>query len=113
MNILKNAIDAIKEMKIKTDNESIRIKTSVTGHDKDRFVLIEITDTGPGITEKVQTRLFEPFFTTKAVGNGTVLGLSNTYGIIEDHNGSVKIESKPDQGATFKILIPLNPLTTG
>lgn len=113
MNILKNAIDAIKEKRIKTDNESIRIKTSVTGHAKDRFVSIEITDTGPGMTEKVRARLFEPFFTTKAVGKGTGLGLSITKRIIHDHNGSVEIESKPDQGASFKILIPLNPLTTG
>jgi signal transduction histidine kinase len=112
MNILKNAIDAIKEKRIKTDNESIRIKTSVTGHAKDRLVSIEITDTGPGITEKVRARLFEPFFTTKAVGKGTGLGLSITKRIIHDHNGSVEVESKPDQGAAFKILIPLNPLTT-
>jgi len=113
LNILKNAIDAIKDKQRKTDNESIRIKTSVTGYDNDRFVRIEITDTGPGIKENVQTRLFEPFFTTKAIGRGTGLGLSITKGIIQDHHGFIEIESKPDQGATFKISIPLNPLTTG
>jgi two-component system NtrC family sensor kinase len=69
-------------------------------------VVITISDNGPGIAQDIQDKIFEPFFTTKAVGEGTGLGLSVSYGIIKDHNGEIKINSTPGKGATFLIALP-------
>jgi signal transduction histidine kinase len=70
-------------------------------------VEIEIADTGPGIPPEILTKIFEPFFTTKDEGQGTGLGLSLVYGIVENHGGRIKADSKPDQGATFVIELPV------
>lgn len=68
---------------------------------------IRISDTGIGIAEEHIRKIFDPFFTTKTQGNGTGLGLSVAYGIIQEHGGSIAVESKPNQGATFTITLPL------
>ncbi|MEW6441771.1 MAG: ATP-binding protein [bacterium] len=99
MNILLNAAEAMEGKGILT------IRT-VLEPAQDR-VRIEIADTGPGIPEEVQPRIFEPFFTTKDVGKGTGLGLSIAYGIIENHRGTVSVRSRPGEGATFVICLPL------
>jgi nitrogen fixation negative regulator NifL len=70
-------------------------------------VLLAVADTGPGIPGEVLARIFEPFFTTKPVGQGTGLGLSICQGIIEKHGGSIRVDSKPGQGATFRIDLPV------
>ena len=67
---------------------------------------ISFTDNGPGIAPERIEEIFEPFFTTK--GNGTGLGLPITKKIIEGHGGTVKVESEPGCGATFKVLLPLS-----
>jgi signal transduction histidine kinase len=59
------------------------------------------------MTPSISERVFEPFFTTKPPGEGTGLGLSVSYGIIQAHNGAISVESTPDVGATFTILLPL------
>jgi len=71
-------------------------------------VLIQITDTGPGMNKETLQRIFEPFFSTKPVGDGTGLGLSICYGIIQEHNGTLDVQSRPDEGATFTIWLPLD-----
>ena len=107
MNILVNAIDAIKRKEGPSAAEEIRIKTSLVDKEDKRFVTIEFIDTGPGIPEQIQNRIFEPFFTTKDVGEGTGLGLSISLGIIESHGGTIKVESTPGKGANFRICLPL------
>ena len=73
---------------------------------KDR-VLIEIADTGPGISAENLEHIFEPFFTTKEEGKGTGLGLSVVYGIVENHGGSITARSIPGRGSTFTIELPI------
>jgi two-component system NtrC family sensor kinase len=68
---------------------------------------IEIADTGPGIPEKILPHIFEPFYTTKNEGEGTGLGLSLVYSIVENHGGHIKVASKPGEETTFIIELPL------
>ncbi len=70
-------------------------------------VILEVTDTGPGIPPEVLPRIFEPFFTTKPPGLGTGLGLSLCHGIVESHGGSIRVESRPGHGASFVIEFPV------
>lgn len=69
-------------------------------------VVIEINDTGQGIPEKNQAKIFDPFFTTKEEGQGTGLGLSVVYGIIQQHQGNITVQSTPGQGTSFFIHLP-------
>jgi len=69
-------------------------------------VSLVVADNGPGISVEVQDRIFEPFFTTKPTGQGTGLGLSLCRGILEGHGGSIRVESAPGQGATFRVELP-------
>jgi len=70
-------------------------------------VLINISDTGTGITQENQARIFDPFFTTKPTGKGTGLGLAVSYGIIRDHGGEIRVNSSPGEGSTFSIVLPV------
>jgi len=69
-------------------------------------VRLTFTDTGIGMDTQVLGRIFEPFFTTKAVGKGTGLGLSTVFGIVRQHRGWLEVESKPNQGTTFRVYFP-------
>jgi signal transduction histidine kinase len=71
---------------------------------------VSISDTGGGIPKEVKDKIFEPFFTTKEVGKGTGLGLSICFGIIEEHKGTIEIETEKGQGTTFIIIIPAKPV---
>ncbi|HVH42002.1 MAG TPA: HAMP domain-containing sensor histidine kinase [Labilithrix sp.] len=72
-----------------------------------RCAIVEVADTGTGITPENLERIFEPFFTTKAVGEGTGLGLSVTHGIVEDHGGWMKAESQVGRGTRFRLYLPV------
>ncbi len=99
-NLLDNAIDATK---------GAGIIHLITRHENN-FVMVEVSDNGPGILPENLPRLFEPFFTTKEVGAGTGLGLDITYRIIRQHGGTIQVDSVP--GATrFIVRLPLTPQT--
>ena len=108
MNILSNAIDALREPGDKMtgkDQPCIQIRTETTGHN---WVKIRIVDNGPGIHETVKSKLFDPFFTTKEPGEGTGLGLSICYQIItEKHHGRLWCHSSAAPGTEFIIEIPI------
>lgn len=103
MNILNNAVHALSDNLDSINDPRILIKTKAfTDH-----VLIEIEDNGPGMPEHVKHRIFEPFFTTKPVGRGTGLGLSIVYSIIENHKGTLAVETEEGKGTTFIITLPI------
>jgi signal transduction histidine kinase len=72
-------------------------------------VLISVRDTGVGMTPDVQARVFEPYFSTKEAGEGTGLGLSLAYAIIQDHGGDIQLSSTPGEGSSFVIDLPAAP----
>ncbi len=76
-------------------------------------VELSVTDTGHGISEENLRRIFDPFFTTRDVGEGTGLGLSICYGIVRDHGGQIRVDSRVGAGTTFSILLPAQPADTG
>jgi len=67
---------------------------------------LAIRDTGCGIAPELLDRIFDPFFTTKGVGEGTGLGLSVSYGIVNDHAGTIEVDSAPGRGSRFTVLLP-------
>jgi len=71
------------------------------------YVVMTVSDTGTGMDADTLTRMFDPFFTTKPLGQGTGLGLAMVYGIARQHDGVVEAESRPGQGATFTLSLPL------
>ena len=99
LNLLVNAESAMEGAEIRHLN--------VTTQKKQGAVQIVISDTGHGMSETVLQRVFEPFFTTKPPGKGTGLGLSVSYGIIQQHEGTITVDSTPEIGTTFTILLPL------
>ena len=72
-------------------------------------LVLEVHDTGEGIRPEHMEKLFTPFFTTKGEGKGVGLGLAVVYGIVQDHNGDIDVESKPEVGTTFRVVLPIGP----
>ena len=101
MNLVSNAAEAMEGKK----GGQLTIKTSYSLHDNKTKVTIK--DTGVGIPQEDITKLFEPFFTTKKKGKGVGLGLSVVYGIVNEHGGSIHVQSQPGQGTQFVLEFPL------
>ena len=102
MNILDNAQDAMGASGTLTINV-YRVDTNVK---------IEFIDTGKGIPKENLSKVFDPFFTTKAVGKGTGLGMSISYRVIKDHNGTIEVESEVGVGTKFTITLPINHVSS-
>ncbi|HWF85556.1 MAG TPA: ATP-binding protein [Vicinamibacterales bacterium] len=81
-------------------------------HDAEQeCVILEINDDGPGIPDNLQPKIFDPFFTTKEVGKGTGLGLTVAYAIVQEHGGRIRLESRPNVGASFYVELPVTGAT--
>ncbi len=100
INIIMNGVEAME------GKGELTIKTAFS-EDKN-FVVISISDTGPGIKPEHIKKIFEPFFTTKEASHGVGLGLSISKRIIDDHKGAIEVYSELGKGATFKIKLPIN-----
>ena len=96
MEIIGNATDALEEVGGGTFSVSVL-------PEGDELVM-EFSDSGPGIRDP--QRIFDPFYTTKAVGKGMGLGLSVTYGVVQDHQGQITCENRPEGGAVFTLRFP-------
>jgi signal transduction histidine kinase len=79
--------------------------TVVTRADDDT-IIVEVKDTGHGIRREDIKRIYDPFFTTKGIGRGTGLGLSVSYGIVQEHGGAIFVESSPGKGTVFQVALP-------
>ncbi|MHA0856615.1 two-component system sensor histidine kinase NtrB [Paenibacillus sp. CMAA1364] len=99
LNIIKNAMDAMDDV-VKSDGGKIEVYTSMV----DDHVRIHVSDNGKGMDRNTMLRLFEPFYTTKDSGTG--LGLSVSYGIINNHGGVISVESEEGKGTQFMISLP-------
>lgn len=111
MNMISNARDAMPW------GGGVRISTYLDEHPQPLpgchneppavpCAVLEIADTGSGMSSETLERIFDPFYTTKEVGKGTGLGLSMAYGIVKSHNGSIEVSSETGEGTTFRIYLP-------
>ncbi|MFC1516759.1 ATP-binding protein [Thermodesulfobacteriota bacterium] len=106
INLVTNAIDAMDEKAVRSDAPDSEKRLKITSFAKNGTVVVTVSDTGIGMSEAVKNKIFEPFFTTKKIGKGTGLGVSISYGIVKDYDGTIEIDSEVGKGATFKISFP-------
>ena len=109
MNLLSNAIDAAED--VSPERKKISITTTIESRNGSQFAVVGIKDQGVGIPDDILDKIFDPFFTTKEVGKGTGLGLAISYGIIEDHDGIIEVDSTLGKGTTMRVLIPIGEAT--
>jgi two-component system NtrC family sensor kinase len=102
LNLVVNAVEAMP----KGGELTIRTSLSPDG----RWVSIAFCDQGRGLSQQARAHLFEPFYTTKRKGTG--LGLSVSYGIIEQHGGSIEVESNEGKGSCFTVRLPTGPIVS-
>jgi PAS domain S-box-containing protein len=98
LNLFSNAAEAM------ADGGTLTVRAGPS--ETKGFLHITVSDTGSGIPQEAIESIFEPFFTTKDEGKGVGLGLSVVYGIVTNHNGSIRVESRPEEGTTFHLKLP-------
>jgi histidine kinase len=113
INLLINARDAIEEKREHNPQADDAQRIQLKSRFQRGMVRVEIHDNGVGVPENLVDKIFEPFFTTKPVGRGTGLGLSISYGIVQDHQGTLRLESHPGEGSTFIVQLPAQVQTHG
>lgn len=116
INLISNARDALDDkgrlidegrMPKSSYNKKLIISTAFDADSK--TIQVSFADNGRGIPKEKKDKIFDPFFTTKEVGKGSGLGLSISYGIIESHKGSIKVDSKENEGTTVTVMLPTLP----
>ncbi len=109
MNLAVNARDAMPEGgRLTIETAAVTLEQNALAPDLPAgpYALLTVSDTGCGMTEEVRQHLFEPFFTTKDVGQGTGLSLAAVYGIVQQHQGNLRVRSQRGEGTTFRIYLP-------
>ncbi len=102
LNLIINALESIKH-----DHGKVRITTRFI--EKDKSIIIEVSDNGRGVNPKVAEKIFDPFVTDRQTAGGTGLGLSVTYNLVKAHDGDISFKTKSGQGTTFVIALPTGP----
>ena len=111
MNLVVNARDAMPlggKLVIETSNVFLENSdpTMTPKLDPGNYSVLTVTDSGCGMSADVQAHAFEPFFTTKEKGHGSGLGLATVYGVVQQCNGSIQMQSNPGEGTTFRLFLP-------
>ena len=111
LNLCLNARDAMPaggRLKVRTDRCVLAepFPDSRFAVQPGSYVVFTVADTGCGLSDDVRKRMFEPFFTTKEVGKGTGLGLSMVYGVVQEHQGAIRVESELGRGTSFHVYLP-------
>ncbi|QTD47991.1 PAS domain S-box protein [Sulfidibacter corallicola] len=113
MNLCTNAYHAMRESGgiltvrlshvVFDETHNFEVRNLPFGH----YALLSVADTGVGMSEQTMARIFDPFFTTKRLGEGTGMGLSVVHGIVENHEGTIQVESELGRGTCFKVYLPI------
>jgi two-component system cell cycle sensor histidine kinase/response regulator CckA len=100
-------------LSIRTFNEALAAAEADGETSLINYAVLEVSDTGHGMTPDIQSHIFEPFFTTKEPGKGTGLGLATVYGIVQRAEGQIRISSRPDHGTSFRVYLQQTAVAPG
>jgi two-component system NtrC family sensor kinase len=104
-NFLINARDALTEVERK--EKVIEVTTALRAEGEKRWAVLSVSDNGIGIAPENLSKIFTPFYTSKEATKGTGLGLSVSLGIAESHHGTIEVDSRPGEGSTFSLVLPV------